>query len=612
MLLAEKHPDPALHGRQFWTLWGDQSDSNMFKPPIEVVDLGDRYLGEIGLLQRVFGMGRNVVIESPPNTGKSWAAIEYLKGRVPFVFVADTTVLMSDLASTHGLDAFSGRFKVPQEIKAAITIPDHAAKFARRDRVLVVDEWHSLVTDHNYRAPALESMASSFPEWKQVVALTGTYLSDVAGFERIEVKTSHRPTKVSLMAGRHPLESLKRELERRPTSVHWVFVLSAGRLFSKVHEAMQESGIPRSAILELRSANKTRQEIMALLQTNQLGEEFKAVISTYRQGFSVKDENPTVVHVLPGYTDSAPRHSPADIAQIAHRFRSQHFVEAIMLHAQLPPGPNEARPDAKLGREWNRAYAERAKLYKEAFGVTSLDQLSKDQQRVLLAAEASDPNVLSSLNMGELNRLIQRDMKENELSRHHYVYSGITRWAYQSTGNMKGELDKVGICLNADFVEEGLPADRLEDALAILEDYGESQYLVRVASAWQNREWRAAVEGLRFWLDEGPGAQRRRDVLSSLFVEGERITEERYREWLVWAEREDSWFTEALPPTLKLKILNRYVSLKRVQIDGQAGVQVERMQPKGGGNPALHEGKRIVWLHIASAQQTRQILGAGE
>ena len=59
-------------------------------------------LSTTGLFERVFR-------SSPPNTGKSYAAVRaayrsYEEDGTPFVFAADTTALADDLFSTHAPD----------------------------------------------------------------------------------------------------------------------------------------------------------------------------------------------------------------------------------------------------------------------------------------------------------------------------------------------------------------------------------------------------------------------------------------------------------------------------------------------------------------------------
>lgn len=292
----------------------------------------DQFLSESPLWDNVLSSGKNVVIDAPPRIGKSFAAIEILKKRkLRFVFVANTIPLAEDLGSSYGLPVFHSNSGVSTEEVQVITIPHHMSKFQNKNAVLVIDEWHSLVTDYNYKRDVIDEVLESFSSFKQVIGLTGTFNALRKGFERIEVTTNRPNIEVELISVLDPYGAVLEDIHRNPGATHWVSVLDKKYYPRKLTTLLERDGFKDEQILIYNTKTKNGPRQRDLVESNRTPAKVRIIISTYRDGISLVD-GPYRFHIV---SVGKIRHSPIDIAQVCQRVRTPKMLEAAFFYANV-------------------------------------------------------------------------------------------------------------------------------------------------------------------------------------------------------------------------------------------------------------------------------------
>lgn len=414
------------------------------------------YLFDTGLLKRVIERRENAVIRSPTGSGKSWAAIDYLKGRIPFVFVADTKVLADDLSHLHGVPAFYKGRKAPDCGHSFITIPNHAPGFSDRNIVLVVDEWHSLALERGFRRYVMEELANSFGRWRQVIGISATPVFGPPGFKRyfFDYIPEHRD--VHLVTGQpdYLRKRLISRLVRQTEPLHWVTLLSTKTTLAGLIDDLLRRGLRKHEILVLNSSTRDSKRCAQLVEENRIPDGVRVVFSTYRQGFSI-NEGAFEIHVY-----SSPKSlSAVDMVQVMGRFRRPHALQRAWLYATLENDESEFNPE-ECQKQWRRRAQNRKDYYLRELGIQTP---TPGQKRIIYLAETNRRPVKGS----KEKYLLDPHLNPNELTLAYQVHTEHTDWLYKHPHHLEaGLLDH-----DLRIIPTPVPQSE-EDARLLAEKYG--------------------------------------------------------------------------------------------------------------------------------------------
>ena len=290
-----------------------------------------QYLNKLKLFDQIIESGKRVIVSATPNTGKSRAAIEALNDSDKrFVFVADTIPLAKDLAK-YGLDIHYGAEKRFFDSKAVATIPHHIKDFAGTHDILVVDEWHTLVTDYSYKRDVIDDLLDSFDNFDQVIGLTGTFNAKRKGFELIRIEDKEPPIELELISALDPIGAVAISVISNPQTKHWISVHSRDDYPNQILEILEAYGINKSSSIKFNSVTKYDDDVKGIYEKNALTGQQNNVLSTYKQGFSLED-GPWMLHIL---SKKDRPFSPIDIAQVSRRFRTAGSLKKARFYANV-------------------------------------------------------------------------------------------------------------------------------------------------------------------------------------------------------------------------------------------------------------------------------------
>lgn len=416
-------------------------------------------LSDTGLFERIFESATNTVVASPPNTGKTFAAIRTAYERYkdvgrPFIFAADTTALADDVHADHSascsdlqLDHGGARGDVDRS-KPVITTYDSAVALSDGTDadLLIVDEWHSLVTEYGYRSNAIRALSSTFGSYNQVVGLTGTPAFTAKGYRKEIVVTDRPGIVVRPVTCSNILASVAREIADNSELIHYVSVFDKG-YGPRLGEALASQGFNPAFVKSFNADTKGERWVQEFLRSNRLPRDTRVVVGTFTQGFSVRDRG-FMVHVVPNRA----KHSVLNIAQVAQRFRDNDALHRINLyHSFASDGAERFRPlqvyVEGLKREANR---QKSVLWKAA------RLKGPPNPKTLQAAENQPLRDMIRLyrenhveaNLDEEKRgLLTSSLKLDQLRIRYLTYERQKKNAYLVSAAMRDQMQEYGLVL---------------------------------------------------------------------------------------------------------------------------------------------------------------------
>ena len=433
-----------------------------------------QHISDLSLVGDIVHSGRNVVVQAPPNTGKSYAFINMMKasGR-QFVFVADSIPLARDLASSYDLPAYYAGLDEPNPDKPFITILHHVPRFVDSEAILIVDEWHSLVTQYGFKGDVIDRATRTFKDFAQVVGLTGTEVVEkYTAFDLVKVTDERTALDVHLIEYNSVLSAIISEIEARPDKTHWISLYDKSKQSMKLVAALVERGfVSEKEVSVFNSDTKNSEDVRVFLETNKIGAGTKIVLSTYTQGFSVLGDG-YVVHVVPA--ENA-KHSVEDIVQVSQRFRDAHGQCRVNLYHRFPDSPTSI-VDLEKYKSAQTFEAERQRTVAEelfsstasAMGDLKLSAANMLMRNGFLAQQAAKGGASDSLLDDDKKNLLKEDLSINGLQVRYNVHQMDTRNAYLSRGYMRKALGRYNVNLvDAPFVEAVYPEEKIEVAQRI-------------------------------------------------------------------------------------------------------------------------------------------------
>lgn len=438
-------------------------------------DSEKRWVSDTDVFEDTLQHSGNVVIRADPGTGKSYAALERLGApEHPFIFVADTIASAEDLGSEHDLPVYYAGQPDPGD-RDFITIPHHAHKdrFVDSDIHLIVDEWHSLLADYGFKDAVIDKLIQSFSEYKQVIGLTGTYLPVPHPHRRVKVTQHRDEIPVTIVSYNHLWSAIIEQVEARPEKTHFISLYDKSKRLDNLQALLEKRGFETGEIMPFNSDTTDTEEVQKLMVQNVTKDDTEVVISTYVQGFSIKDTD-YMVHIapLPGA-----QHSPTDIAQVAQRFRNTTDLP-INLYWNFPP-PEKSPPTDRekyLSRQKTIA-SKQIRQYRKDFNLGPEETLTSNQKIMISRHENTRKN--DTENESDKVNLVRNDLTPNDYQINHNVYSVITENIYKQRRHMEKWLNRYGLTVE-DEVACPFELPEAQESSSATETLAEEDFMDRV------------------------------------------------------------------------------------------------------------------------------------
>jgi hypothetical protein len=448
----------------------------------------DGYLSDTTIVEDIVHSGKNVVIEAAPGIGKSYALITKLRELSEhFVFAADTTTLADDLGSSHELPVYYKGQTKPDPKKPFITIYDWVYRLPNQkeidqsNMILVVDEWHSIITYYGFRGNVISQMVDAFSEFKQVIGLTGTHIAKPEKFMRLKASQKRDPIKAKHVSYESLWGAIRSEIEHRGDMKHFVSLYDKGAKLSSLKRELKKSGFEDGTVRAFNAKTKASQDSSTMMVENVISNDVSVVISTYTQGFSINEDN-IMVHIapLPGAL-----HWVEDIAQVIQRFRNPSNL-SVNIYFNFPKYKEKEafNRDEYYGEQLEEAKRQ-IEQYRTDFNLGADKSPSKSQSKMIESSEHSKVRK-GSLNKDKIN-LVNNDLKPNVMQIVHNVSKKDSLSCYRSKDLMSTSLKKYNVYLSDEYFcpevsigkekgtireDEGEFKKRVEEALSKPLPYG--------------------------------------------------------------------------------------------------------------------------------------------
>jgi hypothetical protein len=279
-----------------------------------------------------------ISVDAPTSSGKTHYVINYLKQQnIPFVFLVDTLLLMKQISEDYKVSKYSSEFKDNYNDSQLVSVYNHIESLYK-DKVVVIDEAHSLVTDYGFKTSVIENLLTFAGEARQVILLSGTpVISKDEFYKNIEIIkcTCDSPKQYNIDTiitkdsddkidnvislakamkdnGKIPVISL---LDTRD-KLNQLCDLLTGNGFTNI--ALINS-IVKDGELDLDSTHYEE-----LVKSGNLDAD--AVITTYVQGYNINNLNCGLI-IFPAKN----KHSYISLAQMVARFRNIEELEIQMV-----------------------------------------------------------------------------------------------------------------------------------------------------------------------------------------------------------------------------------------------------------------------------------------
>ena len=241
------------------------------------------------------------IIASGTNSGKTTYIIEkLLKENRPFIFLVDTIALGKNLSKKFNLPFHYSGNKVNIETKQVITLYNHLGFFYSEhnlDRIIVIDEVHSLITALSYRKEHIQNLVEELSYYDKIIGLTGTFISSkffdnfiVFQCDREKEKLPVTLVRFSNVIGK-VVELTKAAIERRSKVFIYIQNKSLTGDFGKLIATLKENGIDSISVLNSETIKDENNIDGAVEIVEQETFNTQVLISTYSQGFSLQNDN---------------------------------------------------------------------------------------------------------------------------------------------------------------------------------------------------------------------------------------------------------------------------------------------------------------------------------
>lgn len=415
----------------------------------------DQHLSDCGVIDDILKTDRSVIVNAPPGSGKTHAAITRLKETsTPFVYVASVKALADEIGSRYDLPVYHYDADYERGYQV-VTIPHHVHKLLYKD-LLIWDGLSWMVSEYGFRPDLIDGVKGYLDgDFKQVIVLENTFDDDdplkvgVEGMERVTVQQSRPPTPVEWVTYSDLKTALLDSISAYPDRSHLVSLYNRADFADSLSKMLEERGLQKTKVRRYNAEKGSRDETVSIMEGEVGGDTVQVVLSTYRVGFST-DVGKHVVHIVP---IGEARQSACDIMQLATRFRNEQQPPIVRLYYNFPEPGTFKQLDLDYYRSQLEQEAERRLgHYQDMF---EKELTREDRERI----KAMEESKLGGLQSKDRQNLVRPGLSINFLQIQHHVFQKDIDNTYASPEAMSEALRKY----NLKF-EHGKSHERVEEA----------------------------------------------------------------------------------------------------------------------------------------------------
>lgn len=297
------------------------------------------YLAETNFMSEIdFQKPFKLMVNSPTGSGKTTYVINYLKeNNIPFVFLADTLLLMKQISKDNNIDYYCAENRESYYSKQLISVYNHIDKFYK-DKVIIIDEAHSLVNDYFYKKSVIENILAFGDLGDKIIMLSGTPLTSKDEFYKnvdyIDcIKNNPKKYNIKLIETNSNEDAYKNTIGlalkiKSEGKIPVISLLDTKDNLNNLYSLLKVNGFDEIGLInsvvkngELDLDSTHYEELV-----NNSTITADVVITTYVQGYSINNENCSLI-ILP----MSNRHSYVAIAQMVARFRKIENLDIYFL-----------------------------------------------------------------------------------------------------------------------------------------------------------------------------------------------------------------------------------------------------------------------------------------
>jgi hypothetical protein len=444
----------------------------------------DNFIGETNFLKgKLMSSNYKRIIISGTNSGKSTYIIKEAKEQCEkFIFVVDTIALGKQLAKKFDLPFHYSGNKVDPNTPQVITLYNWLGYFYNEDnldRLLIIDEIHTLVTARKYRKAHILDFIEELSYYDRIIGLTGTFIksrwfddffidncqSDKPKVDATVVRFNDDVQKVAGLT--------KQAIDEGKQVFIYLQSKSEDGKFGRLISLLSDHGITSIKALNSNTVNdeENLEGASEVLETESFSSE--VLISTYSQGYSIN--NPNVVYIC------FPQVSYVDIAQSIARLRNKPSKSYILSNAWLSNDLFDSAYDEVYQSIVNQCRLEQKEAKRKAKSERHFQRFmeKKNTGKYFLTQEMIDDNLIALDTVEVLTEKMQKDLGllQSALSHYGVIISEakqvVTPVIKDETKNQELETEDPNKLVNLMFTYFNSELPMPSKLFSILEDYKE-------------------------------------------------------------------------------------------------------------------------------------------
>lgn len=364
------------------------------------------------------------IIISGTNSGKTHYVINEAKEQCQkFIFVVDTIALGKQLSKKFGLPFHYSGNKVDPNTPQVITLYNWLGYFYNEDnldRLLIIDEIHTLVTARKYRKDHIIDFIEEMSYYDRIIGLTGTFIKS-KWFDDFFIDNcqSDKPkVEATVVRFNDDVQKVAGLTKQAIDDGKQVFIYLQSKdpkgKFGRLVSLLNDHGI--TSIKGLNSVTVKEEEnlegVTEILETELFSSQ--VLISTYSQGYSINNAN--VVYIC------FPEVSYIDIAQSIARLRNLPHKAYILSNAWLESSLFESAYDDAYRAIVNQCRLEQKEAKVKAKSQRHFQRFmeKKSTGKYFLNLETIDDNLIALDTVETLTDNMQKDLGLLKSALDHY------------------------------------------------------------------------------------------------------------------------------------------------------------------------------------------------